>query len=152
MSNSLQLHGLHRARLSCPPLSPGVCSNSCPLNWRCHLVISSSVMPFSSCPQSFSASGSFLVSWLFTSSGGQSIGVSASTLVLLMNTQHWFPLGLTGLISLQYKGFLRGLSCTTVCSWDHLTERGEGRCWPKWLWDSWVSKTKSKGTVHRPEL
>ena len=77
------------------------------------------VMPFNhlfvpfSCPQSFQHQSLFPVSQLFTS-GGQSIGVSASTLVLLMNTQHWFPLGLTGLISLQYKGFLRGLSCTTV--------------------------------------
>ena len=83
----------------CLPLSPGVCSNSCPLSWWCHPTISSSVS-FSSCPQSFPASGSFLMSWLFTS-GGHSIGVSASASVLPENIQDWFPWGLTGLISLR---------------------------------------------------
>ena len=84
-------------------LSPGVCSNSCPLNQWCHLTILSSVIPFSSCLQSFSASGSFLISQLFTS-GGQSIGVSASISVLPMNIQDWFPLGWTDWLSLQFKG------------------------------------------------
>ena len=78
--------------------SPGVCSNSCPLSWWCHPTISSSVGPFSSCPQSFPASGCFPKSWLFAS-GGQSIGASASASVLPMNIQDWFPLEFTGLIS-----------------------------------------------------
>ena len=98
MSNSLWSHGLQHARLPCPSPSPGACSNSCPLNQWYHPTISSSVIPFSSWPQSFPASGSFPMSQLFTS-GGQSIG--ASTSVLPMNIQDWFPLGLTGLISLQ---------------------------------------------------
>ena len=98
MSNSVRSHGLQHARLPCPSPSPGACSNSCPLNRWYHPTISSSVIPFSSCPQTFQASGSFLMSRLFTS-GGQSIG--ASTSVLPMNIQDWFPLGLTGLISLQ---------------------------------------------------
>ena len=77
MSNSLWLHGLHHARLPCPSLSPEVCSNSCPLNWWNHPIISSSVIPFSTCPKSFSTSGSFPASQLFAS-GGQSTGASAS--------------------------------------------------------------------------
>ena len=77
-------------RLPCPSPSPGTCSNSCLLSWWCHPTISSSVVPFSSCPQSFPASGSFLISWLFTS-GGQSIGVSASASFFPMNIQGWFP-------------------------------------------------------------
>ena len=86
-------------RLSCLSPSPGACSNSCPVNRWCHPAISSSAVPFFSCLQSFSASGSFLVSQLFTSDG-QSIGVSASASVLPVNIQGWFPLGLTSLISL----------------------------------------------------
>ena len=99
------------SRLPCPSLSPRVCSKSCPLNWWCHPAISSSVVPFSSCPRSFPASGSFPVSQLFTS-GGQSIGVSAS--VLQMTTQSWFPLGLTGLITLLSKGLSRIFSSTMI--------------------------------------
>ena len=91
----------------------GVCSNSHPLSQWCHPAISSSVIPFSSCLWSFPASGSFLMSWLF-SSGDQSIGASASALVLPMNIQDWFPLGLTSLISLQSKGLSRVFSNTTV--------------------------------------
>ena len=98
MSDSLQPHGLQHARLACPSLSPEVCSNSCPLSQWCHPTISSSVVPFSSCLQSFPVSGSFPVSHFFPS-GGQSVGVSASASVLPMNIQDWFPLGLTGLIS-----------------------------------------------------
>ena len=98
---------------SCPSLSPGVCSNSCPLWQWCHPTISSSVIPFSSCLPSLPASGSFPVSQLFTS-GGQSIGASTSALVFPMNIQGWFPLGLIGLISLLYKGLSRGFSKTTV--------------------------------------
>ena len=89
-------HGLKHARLPCPSLSPGACSNSCPLSQWCYLTISSSVSPFSCSPPSFPASGSFQMSWLFTSSG-QSIRPSA--LVLPLNTQGWFPLGLTGVLS-----------------------------------------------------
>ena len=98
MSDSLWPHGLHHARLPCPSLSPRVCSNSCPLNCWCHPTISSSVVPFSSCFLSFPASRTFPVSQLFAS-GGQNIGASASASVLPMNTQGWFPLGWTGLIS-----------------------------------------------------
>ena len=111
MSDSLQPHGLQHTRLSCPLLSPVVCSGSCPLSQWWHPTMSSSVTYFSSCPQSFSASGSFPVSQLFISSG-QSVGTSAS--VLLMNVQGWFPLGLTDLISLLSKGFSRVFSSTIV--------------------------------------
>ena len=98
---------------SCPSPTPGACSGSCPLSQWCHLTISSSVTPFSSCLPSFLASVSFPVSQFFTS-GGQSIGASALALVLPMHIQDWFPLGLTGLISLQSKGASRVFSRTTV--------------------------------------
>ena len=91
------------ARLPCPSPTPRACSNSCPLSQWCHPTISSSVTPFTSCPQSSPASGSFPVNQLFTS-GDHSIGISASASVLLMNIQDWFPLGWTGWISLQSKG------------------------------------------------
>ena len=94
-------------------LSPGACSNSCPLSRWCHPTISSSVTPFSSCLQSFPGSGSFPTSWLFTS-GGQSIGASASVSVLQINTQDWFSLGWTDWISLESKGFSRVFFNTTV--------------------------------------
>ena len=113
MSDSFWPYGLQHARLLSPPLSPRVCSNSCPLSWWCHPTISSSVVPFSSFPQSCPASGSFPVSWLFTS-GGQSIGASVSASVFPMNIQGWFPIGLTGLISLQSKGLSRVFSNTRV--------------------------------------
>ena len=103
VSDSLQPYGLQLTRCPCPSSSFWVHSNSCPLSWRCHPTISSSVVPFSSCPQSFPASGK---SQLFQS-GGQSIGVSDSTSVLPLNSQGWFPLGLIGLISLLSKRFLR---------------------------------------------
>ena len=102
VSDSLWLHGLQHTSLPCPSPSPRACSNSCPLSRSCHPIILSSVIPFSSCFQSFPASQSFPVSRLFTS-GGQSIGVSASASVLPMNIQGWFPLGLTGFISLLFK-------------------------------------------------
>jgi len=105
MFKSLWPHGLQHARLLCPPLSPGVCSDSCPLSWWCYLTISSSAAPFSFCLQSFPASGSFPMSQLFAW-GGPNIEVSASTSVLPMNIQSWFPLGLTSLISLQSKGYV----------------------------------------------
>ena len=104
-------HGLQHTRLPCPSPTPRACSNSCLLNWWCHPIISSSVIPFS-CLQSFPASGSFPMNQFF-SSGGQSIGVSASASVLPMNTQDWFSLALTGLI-LQSKGLSRVFSNTTV--------------------------------------
>ena len=113
LSNSLWLHELQHARLPCPSLLPSVCSESCPLSQRCHPTISSSVTPFSSCLQSFPASRSFPVSWLFAS-GGQNIGASTSAWVLPMNIQHWFPLGLTDLISLLSTGLSRVFPSTTV--------------------------------------
>ena len=113
MSDSLWLHGLQHARLLCPSLSPRVFSNSCPLSPWCYLITWSSGALFSLCLQSFPASGSFPMSRLFTS-GGQSIGASALASVLPMTLQGWFPLGLTGLISLQSKGLSRIFSITTV--------------------------------------
>ena len=113
VSNSLRPYGLKDARLPCSSHTPGTCGNSCPSSRWCHPTISSSVIPFSSCFQSFPAWGSFLVSQLFTS-GSQSIGVSASASVLPMNIKDWFPLRLPGLISLQSKGLSSILSNTTV--------------------------------------
>ena len=112
MSSSFWPYGLQHVRLPCPSPSPGVRSNSCPLSLWCQSTISSSVSPFS-CPQSFPASGSFPMSQLFAS-GGQSIGVSASLSALPMNIQGWFPLRLTGVISLRSKGPSGVLSSTTV--------------------------------------
>ena len=113
MSNFLQHHGLQHARLPCPSPTSRACSNSYPLSHWCHPTISSSVVCFSSRLQSFPASGSFPMAWLFASSG-QRIGISASASVLPMNIQNWFPLGLTGLISLWSKGLSRVLSNTIV--------------------------------------
>ena len=113
MSDSLRPHELQNARPPCPSPTPGVHPNPCPLIQWCHPAISSSVIPFSSCPQSFPASGSFPMSQLFAW-GGQSIGVSGSSSVLPMNTQDWSPLGWTGWISLQSKGLSRVFSNTTV--------------------------------------
>ena len=113
MYDSLWTHGLQHDRLPCPSTTPGAYSNSCPSSQWCHPTISSSVVPFSSRPQSFPATGSFPRSQFFAS-GGQSIGVSASTSVLPMNTQDWSPLGWTGWISLQSKGLSRVFSNTTV--------------------------------------
>ena len=113
VSNSLRPHGLQHDRPPCPSPTPGVYSNSCPLSRWCHPTSSASVIPFSSHLLSFPASGSFQMSHFFTS-GGQSIGVSASASVLPMNIQDWFPLGWTGWISLQSKGLSRIISNTTV--------------------------------------
>ena len=113
VSDSLWPHELQHTRLPCPSLSPTVCSNSCPLSWWCHPTISSSIIPFSFCLQSFPASGSFPKSQHFAS-GGQSIGALDSASVLPVNTQGWFPLGLTGLISLKSKGHSRVFSSTTI--------------------------------------
>ena len=113
MSDSLLPHESQHARPPCPSPAPRVYSNPCPSSRWCHPAISSSVVPFSSCPQSLPASGSFPISQLF-SSGGQSIGVSASASVLPMNTQDWSPLGWTGWTPLQSKGLSRVFSNTTV--------------------------------------
>ena len=113
VSDSLWNPGLQHARPPCLSPTPGVYSNSCPLCWWCHPTISSSVIPFSSHLQSFPASGSFPMSQFFTS-GSQSIGVSVSASVLPMNFQGWFPVGLTGWISLLSKGLSRVFSNTTV--------------------------------------
>ena len=113
VSDSLWSHEPQHARPPCPSPTPGVHSDSCPLCRWCHPTISSSVVPFSSCPQSFPASGSFPVSQL-SASGGQSIGVSASTSVLPVNTQDWSALGWTGWICLQSKGLSRVFSNTKL--------------------------------------
>ena len=106
MSDSLRPHKLQHARPPCPPPTPGVYTNLCPWSRWCHPAISSSVIPFSSCLQSFPTSGSFQMSQLFAS-GGQNSGVSTSASVLPMNTQDWFPIDWTGWISLQSKGLSR---------------------------------------------
>ena len=113
VSNSLQPHGLQHTRPPCPSPTPETYSNSCPSHQWCHPTISSSVVPFSSCPQSFPASGSFPMSQFFAS-GGQRIRVSALASVLPVNIQDWFPLGWTGWISLQSKGLPRVFSNTKV--------------------------------------
>ena len=113
VSDSLWPHGLQHARPPCPSPTPRVYSNSCQLSQWCHPTISSSIVPLSSCLQSFPASESFPMSQFFVS-GGWSIGVSASASVLPMNIQDWFPLGWTGWISLQSKGLSRIFSNTTV--------------------------------------
>ena len=113
VSDSLQSHGLQHTRPPCPSPTPGVHPNSCPLSRWCHPAISSSVIPFSSCPQSLPALESLSMSQLFAW-GGQSTGVSASASILPMNTQDWSPLGWTGWIFLQSKGLSRVFSNTTV--------------------------------------
>jgi len=113
VSDSLQPHGLQHTRVPCPSPTPRACSNSCPSSWWCRPTISSSVIPFCCCLQSFWALGSSPVSQFFAS-GGQSIEVSASKSVLPMNIQDWFPLGWTGWISLQSKGLSGIFSNTTV--------------------------------------
>ena len=133
VSNSLGPHGLQHPRPPCPAPAPGVHSDSHLSSQWCHPAISSSVIPFSSCLQSFPTSGSFLMSQFFTS-GGHSIGVSASASVLPMTIQDWFPFGWTGWISLQSKGLSRVFSNTTVLIHN---------CWAVYQWDSqtpWTQK------------
>ena len=113
MSDYLRPHELLQARLPCPSPTFEPCSDSCLSSWWCHPINSSSVIPFSSCPQSFPASGSFPMSQFFTS-GGQSIRVSALASIVPMNIQDWFPLGWNGWISLQSKGLSRVFSSTTI--------------------------------------
>ena len=122
MSNSLWHHELKHTRLPYPSLSPRVCSNSCALSQWCNLTILSSLIPFSSCPQSFPHQGCCVCFFFFFAmsqhfpSGGQSIGASALESVIAMNIQDWFPLGLTGLIPLLSKGLSRLFSITTFQS------------------------------------
>ena len=140
---TLRPHALQHTRPPCPPPSPGVYSNSCPLSWWCHSTILPSVVPFSSCLQSFPESGSFPVS-RFLTSGGHIIGVSASASVLPMNIQDWFPLGWMGWISLQSKGLSRVFSNTTVQKHPFFSAQGmahdgslgeDGKKWHGvWLW------------------
>ena len=118
MSDSLRPHGLQHTRLPCPSPTLGACSDLCQLSQWCHPTISSSVIPFSSCLQSFPASGSLPVSPFFAS-GGQSIRASVSASVLPMNLQGWLPLGLTGLISLQSKGLSRAPQFKSINSSVH---------------------------------
>ena len=113
MSDSLRPHGLQHIRHTCPSQTPKTCSNSCPSSQWYHPTISSSLVPFSLCPQSLPASGSLQMSKFFAK-GGQSIGVPASASILPMNIQDWFYLRWTGLISLQSKGLSRVFSNTTV--------------------------------------
>ena len=141
MSDSLQPHGLQHARLPCPSLSPGVCSNSCPPSQWCHSTISSSATPFSSCPQSFPASGSFPVNRLFPSVG-QNIGASALASVLPMNIQGWFPLGLIGLISLLSKGLSSIFSSTTIQKHQFLSTH------PSW----WSNSHTHTWQLEKPQL
>ena len=144
MSYSLWLHGLQHARLPCPLPSPRACSNSCPSSRWCHPTISSSVIPFSSCLQSFPGSGSFAKSQFFAS-GAQGNGASASALP--MNIQDWFPLGLTRLIFLKSKGFSRVFSSTTVQKHQlfgakiSLRSNSHISTWlleKPWLWTRWA--------------
>ena len=133
---TLQPHGLQHTRLFCPPPPPGVCSNSCPLNWWCCLTISSSAAPFF-CLQSFPASGSFPMNWLFTS---DSQSIEASTSVLPMNIQGWFPLGLIGLISSLSKGLSRVFSSTTV--WKHQFIGAQSSLWFNSHIHTWLLEAK----------
>ena len=137
VSDSLWPHGLQQPRLSCPSVSPRVFSSSCPLNWWCHPAISSSVALFSFCLQSFPAPGSFPMSQLFTS-GGQSIRASASALVSPVSIQGWFPLRLTGLISLLSQGVSRVFSSTTVQK--HLFFRALPSLWSNSHICTWLLK------------
>ena len=136
VSDSSWPHGLQHARFPCPSLSPGVCSNSCPLSLCCHPTISSSVASFS-CPQSFPASECFPLSRLLAA-GGQSIGASAS--VLPLNIQDWFPLGKTVLISLLSKGLSRVFSSTTI--WKHQFFRTQLSLWSNSHIHTWVLEKK----------
>ena len=137
VSDSLQPHGLQHARPPCPSPTPRVYSNSCPLSRWYHPTISSSVVPFSSCLQSFPASGSFLMSQFFAS-GGQSIGVSASASVLPMNIRDSFLLGCTGWISLQSKGLSRVFSNTTVQR--HQFFNAQLSLWSNFYIHTWLRK------------
>ena len=136
-SDSLWPHEPQHARPPCPSPTVRIYPNPCPLSQWCHPAISSSVVPFSSCPQSFPTSGSFQMSQPFTS-GGQRIGVSASASVLPMNIQDWSPLGWTGWVSLQSKGLSRVFSNTIVQNHQFFSTQ------LSWLYNSHIHKTKSR--------
>ena len=140
MPNSLWPHELQHTRFLCPSLSPRDCSNLCPLSQWCHPTCSFFVTPFSSCPQSFLASGSFPMSRFFAS-GGRSIGASASASVLPMNVQCWFPLGWTGLISLLSKGLSRIFSNTMV--WTHQFFSAQPCLWSNSHICTWLLKNQN---------
>ena len=144
-SLTLQPHGLLNARLPCCSPSPEACSNSCPLSWWCHPTISSSVILFSYCLQSFPASGSFPMSQFFAS-GGQNTGVSASASVVPRNSQDWSPLGLTGLISMRSKGLSRVFSSTTV--WKHQFFRAQTSLWSHSHMCTWLLETPQCVALH----
>ena len=133
---TLQPHDVQHTRPPCPSPTPGVHLNSCALSQWCHSAISSFVIPFSSCPQSLPASGSFPMSQLFAW-GGQSIGVSASASILPMNTQDWSPLGWTGWISLQSKGLSRVFSNSTVQKHQFFGAQLSSQ-WTKMDWNGWI--------------
>ena len=135
MSDTSWSHRVQHDRLPCPSPSPGACSNSYLLSWWYHPTTSSSVVPFFSCLQSFPASGSFLMSHFFAS-GGQSIGVSASTSVLPMNTQDWSPLGWTGWIFSKSKGLSRVFSSTII--WKHQFFGAQPSLWPNSHIHTWL--------------
>ena len=139
VSNSLRTHGLQHARHPCPSPYPRGYLNSCPLSWWYHATISSSVVPFSSCPQSFPASGSFPMNWLFAS-GGHSFGASASASVLPLSIQDWFPLGFTGLILLS-KRLWRVFSSTTV--WKHQFYGAQPSLWSNSHIRTWLLEKHS---------
>ena len=147
MSDSLQPHGMQHTRLLCLPLSPRLCSNSCPLSSWCYLTILSSAIPFPFCLQSFLASGSFL-SQLFTS-GCQSIRASAWASVLPMNIQGWSLLELTGWISLQSKGLSRVFSSTTI--WRYRFVSAQPSLWSNSYIHTWLLEKPRLG-LHRPLL
>ena len=137
MSDSLQPHGVQHARLRCPSSSPWICSNSCPLSQWCHETIFSSVIPFSCCPQSFSASGSFPMSWLFLS-GGQSIQSLRIPFNISPSNEYsvCFLLGLTGLISLLSKELSRIFSSTTI--WKHQFFDAQPSLWSNSQIHTWL--------------
>ena len=138
MFYSLWTHELQHTRLLSPPLSPGICSDSCPLNWWCHLTISSSAASFSFCLPSFPASGSFPMSWLFAS-GGQSIRGFSFSISPSNGYSCWFPVGLTGLNSLQSKGLTRVFSSTTI--WKHQFFGAQPSLWSSSHIRTWLVET-----------
>ena len=135
MSDSLQPSGLQPTRFPCPSLSPGVCSNSCPLSQGCHPTISFSISPFSFCSQYFPASRAFPVNQ-FSASGGPRIGASALASVLAMNILGWFHLGLTSLFSLQFQGLSKVFSSTTI--WKHQFLGTQPSLWSKSHINTWL--------------
>ena len=151
MSDSLWPHGLQHARPPCLSPTPGVYSDSCPLSRWCHPTISSSVIHFFSCLQSFPASGSFQMSWFFTS-GGQSIGVSASKSFLPMKIQDWLPLWLTGWISLQSKGSQESFPTQQFKSinfsvLEHIKNKSIDELWMPREWIGFFIRTKDKTQI-----